>query len=82
MSYFCGRRFTGDGLEFRKAPSVCPSSLVFRRVLLTLSEDGIYDGGPAAAVTERLFIAEKGDMFLLLGDLKFLCPVCSAGFID
>lgn len=56
LSTCCDHRHPGDGLEFRKDPSVCTSSLSFRQGLLTLGEDGFTDFGPADAVPERLRI--------------------------
>lgn len=64
----------GDGLDFWKAPSAFPSSLVsLDRARGTTGEEGRGNDGLAAVLIDRCIYCAEGDWFLLLGDRKSLC---------
>lgn len=75
-SNICGGRHLGDGLDSRKAPSVCPPPLDFREGLGKFGENDFDDMGPGAVVTERYVMGENGDWFFFLDDVRSFVTVC------
>lgn len=73
MSSFCAWHHVEDSLYFRKAPYVCPPSLVFLHCTDEIGEDDRANHDPVFAVTKRCVAGEAEIGSSSVGIISFLC---------